>query len=123
MTEAELYVDRDGDLIVAIITEDDVAELRLVSEMRRPCSVAQPPSKIDSEGLHFLATVPEDRARLYIEHGCSLDDYETDRAIWAAEFVRYLGGCLFEDKARFSRGAAESADSAVKARWVAKGQS
>lgn len=125
--KTEIYVDGDGDIIVALIQEDDVAELRLVSDLGRPCPATQPPSKKDSRDLRFLAEIPADRARLYIEHGCSLDDYETDRAIWVAAYAHAFASWLGDAEPldgycrEGANQAADLADIAVLARWKARG--
>ena len=119
MSKAELYTDKDGDLIVAL----DGFFFR-VSDYGRPTPPDSGP--IDWEELSdsaFFAEVPEDLARLYIEHGCNLAEYELDRAIWAAEYVHQMSNRgAFVIAKDFARDASKAADYIVLSRWLAKGK-
>lgn len=124
MTTAKLYTDSDGDLLVALDSADEPTYLSYAG--KPVCRALPAPNEGSRDDLNYLATIPEDRARLYIEHGCTLDDYEIDRAIWAAayahEFATWLGDA--ESLDGYCREGAKQAvglaDITVLARWKAK---
>lgn len=124
MTTAKLYTDSDGDLLVALDGADGPA---FVSYAGKPLPrTLSAPHGGNPDDLSYLAEIPEDRALLYVEHGCTLDDYETDRAIWAAAYAHGFAA-WFSDADPLNgyalggaKWAAELADTAVLVRWKAK---
>ena len=129
MDKAELYTDEDGDLYVVFRGEDNVREritrTSCYGESWTP-GERRYEKPDDSLCKMMLGEIPADLARLYVEHGCNVAEYELDRAIWAAAYARFYiewlqgehGPHTLDVVVRISR---DSADDVVRARWLAKG--